>query len=305
MSTPRRSGYSLVEVLVVLGILAILVGMMLPAVQRAREAANRTACANNLRQIALATHQYHDSYQALPAGMRWRGGTDPCAYMSWLAQLLAYLEQQPLWQRTSAAYQQTAGMRPPYFPATGPHAEPFATPIVLFSCPSDGRAAQAQTMLIGGVPHPVALTSYLGVNGRNFTTRDGVLFADSQVRLATITDGTSQTLLAGERPPSADHLWGWWYAASGQEYTGSCQFLLGAAELRHSDTPNPCANGVHIYAAGTLDNICDIYHFWSLHPGGANFAFADGGVRFLTYAAAPSLPALASRSAGDLPLLPE
>src|SRR5262249_44698757 len=135
--------------------------------------------------------------------------------------LLPYLEQEPLWRVTVAAYD--------YQP--WPYAYPthlgFATPLPVFSCPADSRTLEPQNT------HQnlrAALTSYVGVLGTAYDHMDGVLFLDSRVRLTDITDGTSNTLMAGERPPSADFWYGWWYAGYGQAGTGSADMLLGARE---------------------------------------------------------------------------
>lgn len=297
-----RAAFTLIEVLVVLGILALLFAMLVPAVQRARDAAARTACANNLRQIALGNHQYHDTYRAFPAGMRWKNGADAFAYMSWLAQLLPYIEQEGLWQRTVEAYQQTQGMSPPYFPATGPHAALVATPIAVYACPADDRVGRAQ--VVGLTPILVAFTSYMGVSGTNYRTAHGILFQDSQVRLTDISDGTSQTLFAGERPPPPNLLEGWWYTGMGQG-GGSVGYVLGVAELCNLDNTPPCPAGPYFFRPGSVNNQCDEFHYWSPHVGGANFAFADAGVRFLTYSASPLMPALGTRNGGEVVQLPE
>src|SRR5581483_8207349 len=87
----RRTAYSLLEVLVILAIIAVLVGLILPAIQSVRAAAWRTRCANNLKQLGLALHQYHDVRHVLPPGCAYRGGADPQPYMSWLTRLLPFL----------------------------------------------------------------------------------------------------------------------------------------------------------------------------------------------------------------------
>src|SRR5256885_1850840 len=93
----RVLGFTLIELLVVIAIIGVLVGLLLPAVQKVREAANRIKCGNNLHQIGLAAHQYHDTAQSFPAGMRFRNGTDTYAMMSWLTQILPFVEQDSLW----------------------------------------------------------------------------------------------------------------------------------------------------------------------------------------------------------------
>jgi prepilin-type processing-associated H-X9-DG protein len=159
------------------------------------------------------------------------------------------------------------------------------------------------------------LTGYLGVNGQNLRSYDGVLYWNSRVTITDIKDGTTNTLTAGERPPSSDLMGGWWYAGSGQpdpwftprRNTGSCDFTLGAAELnvRSVGAPyNACPTGPYSFGPGTMQNPCDMFHFWSLHSGGSNFLFADGSVHFLTYDVAPLLPALSTYAGGEAVSLP-
>ncbi|MBI2807081.1 MAG: DUF1559 domain-containing protein [Planctomycetes bacterium] len=292
--SPGRKALTIIELLVVIGILAILVALLVPAVQHVRAAALRAQCGNNLRQIGLAVHQYHDHKRWLPSGM-YRQGVNP--WSSWLVQLLPFVEQQPLWNTAQHAYRQSA------WPFDNPPHVGLATVVPLFICPADGRAGDARISQRTG--HLVAFTCYLGVIGKDLTTRDGVLFRDSQVRLADIADGLSNTLLAGERPPSPDFQFGWWYAGAGQNFTGSGDMVLGVYEQNVLPvTAGSCAPGSYPFGPGSLNNQCDMFHFWSLHSGGAHFLFADGSVHFLTYAAAPILPALASRAGGESVELP-
>lgn len=295
----RRAAFSVTELLVVLGIIGVLIGLLLPAVQRARDYAARTTCSNNLHQIALAAHQYHDTIGSFPAGMRYQGAADAYLFMSWLTQLLPYLEHDDLWKITQSAYEQA----PSPFPDKNPPHIGLGTIINKFVCPSDPRAGDVQTSRF---EHwPVALTCYLGVEGKDLFSNDGILFRDSHVRLAGIMDGTSRTLLAGERPPSADFQFGWWYAGAGQQETGSAETFLGVEEQNVSPYSRvPCFSGVYKYGPGQVTNQCDLFHFWSLHNSGANFAFADGSVRFLSYSAAPLMPALASRAGGEAAEVP-
>ena len=133
------------------------------------------------------------------------------------------------------------------------------------------------------------------------TTKDGVLYQDSRIRLGDIADGTSNTLMLGERPASADLQFGWWYAGVGQAGTGSADLVLGVREqnLQPISGGSPCGPGAYPFSQGGFNDPCAMFHFWSPHPGGANFAFADGSVRFLSYAADPLMPALASRAGGE------
>lgn len=287
-SANGRSGFTLVELLVVIAIIAVLVALLLPAVQAVRQTAIRAECLNNLKQIGLAAHQYHDSRKALPPGMRYQNFQDPHLMSSWLTELLPYLDQQNLWSLTEAAYKQQ------FLPFKDPPHVGLGTVIGLFVCPADGRAFSLQLAKKQNIR--VAFTCYLGVSGRDLTTEDGVLYRDSRIRLTDISDGTSNTLLAGERPPSADFQFGWWYAGEGQKATGSCDMILGVEEQNVLPiTVGSCGPGTYRYGPGRVHNQCDMFHFWSLHAGGGHFLMADGSVHFLAYSAAPILPALASR----------
>ena len=239
----KRPAVTLIELLVVIAIIAILFAILVAAVQKIREAAARAQCANNLKQIGLAAHQFHNANKAFPAGMRFDYGSDPYRYMSWLTQLLPHLDQGPLWLTTEQAYEQSTS------PFKNPPHVGLATVMPVFACPADSRAGQAHIAPRNG--YLVAFTSYLGVSGLDLTTNDGVLFRDSSIRIGDITDGASNTLLAGERPPSADFQFGWWYAGAGQRSTGSCEMLMGVYEQNvQKVTVGSCAPGSYPYGPG-------------------------------------------------------
>jgi prepilin-type processing-associated H-X9-DG protein len=144
------------------------------------------------------------------------------------------------------------------------------------------------------------------VSGKNYSTRDGMLFQNSRTRLIDATDGTSNTLLLGERPPSTDFQFGWWYAGVGQRGSGSGDIILGVREANLQPvTTGSCPPGNYPFMSGNFNNQCDMFHFWSPHPGGANFAFGDGSVHFLSYSANDILPALASRAGGEPVAIPD
>jgi len=292
MHSTKRLAFTLLELLVVIALVALLMAIVLPAVQQVRAAANRQTCANNLKQIGLASHMYEDTRSTLPSGISGRGAQEQFPRMSWLTRLLPHLEQEPLWEITVAAYT----YEPLPF-ANPPHAG-FGTPIKLFACPSDSRVLETQVTHDGLRP---ALTDYVGVIGTSYDRPDGLLFLNSRVRLTDIIDGTSNTLLAGERPPSPDFWYGWWYAGFGQAGTGSADMLLGVRErcIGGAYVTN-CPRGPYRFQAGQISEQCDLFHFWSLHAGGAHFVFADGSVHFLSYSADSVLPALATRAGGEV-----
>jgi prepilin-type N-terminal cleavage/methylation domain-containing protein/prepilin-type processing-associated H-X9-DG protein len=294
--TTTRSGFSLIELLVVLAIVGVLMGLLLPALQYVRESANRCCCANNLKQIGLAMRHHHDTRQSLPPGVSYRNGADPFPFMSWQTRILPFVEQQNLWTSAEQAFAQNKN-----FLDNPPHIG-FATVVPLFACPSDSRTLSV-AQLRGG--RRVAFTAYLGVEGKDQNRQDGVLYLDSHVTFRDVTDGLSNTLMVGERPPSADGIRGWWYAGWGQEKDGSGDMVLGVREWNVGPYGPQCPVGPYHFGPGRIDNQCDAFHFWSRHAGGAHFLFCDGSVHFLQYSADPILPALATRKGGEAVTVPD
>ncbi len=292
---PRRLGFSLVELLVAMAILALLAGLTLAAVQRVRSAAAKTDCANRLRQIGLAFHHYHGATGAFPAGVTVGGPAEPFRFMNWETRLLPYLEQEALWRQAVEAYR----LRPDEFRASPPHL--IGTRVAAFVCPADPLAGVPRT--ISGITF--AYTSYLGVSGTRQTRHDGTLYIDSKTRFADITDGTSNTLLVGERPPSTDGVYGWWYAGEGQNDDGSADSVLSTGERPTSFRLLGCPTTPSVFGPGRPDDQCAALHFWSMHTGGAHFALCDGSVRFIRYSAADILPQLATRAGGETASVPD
>jgi len=294
-----RNAFTLVELLVAIAIIGIQIGLTLSATQRVRAAATRLKCQNNLKQIALALHNSHDTNGFLPPGISVISDQQKYSYLGWPARILPYIEQHALWNRANTAFAtdpnpQSFYGHPPHFPIMG-------TVIPTFACPSDSRSAEAVEL---GRVH-VAFTSYLGVAGKDHRTRDGLFFLDSRLRLDQVPDGTSNTIMVGERPPAADLAFGWWYRGWGQNQDGSAEMLLGVRELNSLGSRYPCSPGPYSFTYGRVENQCDMFHFWSMHTGGANFAFADGSVHFLAYSASAIVPALATRAGGEVVSLPE
>jgi prepilin-type processing-associated H-X9-DG protein len=284
--------FTLMELLVVIGIVSVVVGLLLPAVQQVRSSAARLQCQNNLKQIGLAFQLYHDLFGTLPPGHRSASQGGPFPLSGWPLSLLPNLEQAALFANAQAAY----AIDPNPFhnpPHTG-----LTTVVPIYGSPASPGAYSVERGTVTGTA--AAFTCYIGVAGTSCARQDGVLFQDSHIRIAEITDGTSNTLLVGERPPSADWQYGWWYAGIGQAFTGSADMILGVREPNLLPvTPGSCPPGIYSFGPGRISNQCDMFHFWSLHPGGANFLLADGSVQFLSYSLAPLLPALATRSGGE------
>jgi prepilin-type N-terminal cleavage/methylation domain-containing protein/prepilin-type processing-associated H-X9-DG protein len=348
---PRRA-FTLIEVLVVIAIIAILVGLLLPAVQKVREAANRTRCTNNIKQMALALatlegeHGYYppgigalgDANVQAPRGGRnlyWPSPTvagtmtqalPVMRVASWHTWILPYLEQGSLFEKMPSTLYPTGNPpQSPKFDWTKVSAPDS------FLCPSDPRYKDFFT-----ADRPV--TDYAGVAGSSISeesgvmgrrTGDGILFWRSKVKNSDIIDGTSYTAIIAERPFSTgDGEWGWWHTTRlpisplAQDNWYDVDVLVGAAE-RFDQT-----NGTLSFAAGCQSsvataylpkysapgpkspnsgsspgNACDHFRVWSCHPGGAQWAMADGSVKFIPWQASTSgrtfIKAISTRNGGE------
>jgi prepilin-type processing-associated H-X9-DG protein len=310
-ATLRPSAFSVIELLIVTAIVGLLVGLALPAVQSARESARRIQCLNNLKQIGLALHHHHDVRGRIPPHAATGDPHDPNVLLQWTAFILPQVEQTALWTASEQAcrLETNTSKNPPHVG--------YATVLQIFVCPSDSRLLSS--LSIDG--NRAAFTSYMGVSGSPhggtviYEGGRALLFPAPGVfglfgrtpgsRFAEITDGTSQTLMVGERPPPVSLEAGRWYAGSalaGVVFPGPD----GAMDIPQSTyfVGDPCMPSGRGFGPGRIDNPCDRFHFWSVHPGGANFVFADGAVRYLPYSAAKVLPALATRNGGEQVELP-
>ncbi|HMP03746.1 MAG TPA: DUF1559 domain-containing protein [Gemmatales bacterium] len=297
-----RRAFTLPELLVVIAIVGVLLALTIPAVQRARAAADQTVCKHRLRELGVALAMYHTERGRLPPGCS--GEQTPTPHLSWHARLLPYLGRLELWQQTQAAFAQEK-----FFVKEPPH-QVAGQVIAEFICPSDPRLNQAAEFdSVAGGKMRRAFTSYLGASGLDQNARDGMLFLDSMTRLADAQDGLSQTLLVGERPPSAILNLGWWYGGWGMAKTGAGEMILGVREINTFPPDHPYGGqyppGPYEFKPGKLDDQQAQFHYWSLHLGGGHFLFADQSVRFLRYSAASILPALATRDGREPVTLPD
>jgi prepilin-type N-terminal cleavage/methylation domain-containing protein/prepilin-type processing-associated H-X9-DG protein len=327
---PRR-GFTLIELLVVIAIIAVLIGLLLPAVQKVREAAARMSCQNNLKQLGLAAHNYHGDQQKFPPGVyqlpfatapKFRGVT-------LFVYLLPYLEQQNLFRGWD--------MTDPLNNTVGGASSRTATVLKGLLCPSD---VIPQNPIVNG-GRTYALTSYAGNGGARsydpqFATNDGIFFVigpgsqtapgGAPIRIADVTDGLSSTLLFGERShldPNYDSFVaalgggnqqqalqpigqvGWWASSAGRLAAGDV--TLSAFAPINYRVPQPFANGASMSPPATDAASFGYYNdrrlcaFGSSHSGGANFCLADGSVRFIQESIpAATLQALAIRSDGNV-----
>ena len=271
-----RSGFTLVELLVVIAIIGILIGLLLPAVQAAREAARRMTCTNNLKQIGIGLHNYHDTYGSFPCGLL-ADMPPSIPKWGWAAMLLPFVEQASLHDaigvtRAALSAQIAAAA------ADAPLDKALKTALAPYRCPSDtaddhitGTDNNTQRVFgdgLGGQYHaPTA--NYLGSLGlyNQATNNNGVLFAGSAIGFRDIADGTSNVFAVGERDNQCWQGPGTWLGAPDLSMTSSGIYhAVGNVRWPINDpTPAQCREG-----------------FGSLHPGGAMFLFCDGSVHFLS-----------------------
>jgi prepilin-type N-terminal cleavage/methylation domain-containing protein/prepilin-type processing-associated H-X9-DG protein len=313
----RRKGFTLIELLVVIAIIAVLIGLLLPAVQKVREAAARMSCSNNLHQFGIAAHNYHSTYGIFPAGINRNGGQgknpaqapDPTRRFCWIMALMPYLEQGNFEKR----YDYYNFNNNKVDPATGqPGPGAWASQVVkAFVCPSDVPNPPIDNRTDAGAVW--ADTSYTGVCGQwcwpnQASTADGVLHRNGQYSVMQIADGSSNTLMFAERShydpvydavlgqgPNPDLMIGWGWLA----YCGEGDCLSGTAvpvgyllPANYASLPGGQQNLLYQMRVNAIG---------SNHTGGANTARADGSVSFLSNSVSLTvLAALGSRSGGEV-----
>jgi prepilin-type N-terminal cleavage/methylation domain-containing protein/prepilin-type processing-associated H-X9-DG protein len=311
--TPR--GFTLIELLVVIAIIAVLIGLVLPAVQKVREAANRIQCLNNLKQIALAAHNYHGDQGKFPTGAHLPDyvGDRPTGGTNLWVELLPYIEQDNLYEKWDPNDNRNN--------VGGGTNATQARVIKLLICPSDPLPHRVVPFTAPVAPPWswgfYGMSSYGGNAGqRSFPvfpegncppmTRDGIFYFDSCVRFADITDGTSNTFLFGERnhrDPQFDRQQAIVYPGRsliGQVGRWAC--VAGYGDMANVTLSAATPINYQVPPGGDLSTVLDrLCTFGSGHPGGANFAFADGSVRFLNNATPPAtLRALSTRNVGEV-----
>jgi prepilin-type N-terminal cleavage/methylation domain-containing protein/prepilin-type processing-associated H-X9-DG protein len=275
-----RRGFTLIELLVVIAIIAILIGLLVPAVQKVREAAARASCSNNLKQLALAAHNYHDARQEFPREMVRNPG------WGWGALILPYLEQENLYNQLNPVLSAALPVATTLFNGVPLLQQPLSA----FRCPSDGGPPTNSFY-----SNPANATVDNGYASSNYVCNQQVIphVTFPRVRIANLTDGTTNTFLLGERRLQIDPL--------ANRYTGA--IFIGIARgsdsqlTFHATTPinTPSFNSTSLTDASVGDGTRRLrFAISSAHSGGAQFAFADGSVRFVNQNIASNPAAVAA-----------
>lgn len=276
----KRRGFTLIELLVVIAIIAILVALLLPAVQQAREAARRSTCKNNLKQLGIAMHNYHDTHRVFPpgyfAGFNETGGTWNYRRIGWMQMILPYIEQGPLFDQ--------------FQPQRQAQALPWAwtgrdSVIPVLSCPSDPAAGKVTSHGFHG--NYVGCQGNQGMTSGNQRNMNGMFFVESRINMADIGDGTSNSIMMGEILLVKDandrrgryFITGWntanvTFAAFLNPNSDQPDLGRSTATTGIIDSPpwSPASNNT-----GTARLVAR-----SRHRGGAQFGMADGAVRFIS-----------------------
>ena len=291
---PTKRGFTLVELLVVIAIIGILIALLLPAVQAAREAGRRASCINNLKNLALGLVNYHDTHQALPPGFI--HDSNATESWGWSTFVLPFIEQQPLYEKLNPKERRLTEL---LGSGTAQEQELVQTVLSIYRCPSDTSPDLLPTGLCGGgklgrtfvgvgsptgwpasgyVGFAPATSNYPGNAGlwdvASRTENNGIFHGDSKVALGEIFDGTSNTFLLGERDRRC--VAGCWVGARNPPGNGmyGSYHIRGRVSVKLNDPRDPATstnNGHDLCTEG----------FSSPHPDGGHFAFCDGSVHFI------------------------
>ena len=301
----KKRGFTLIELLVVIAIIAVLIALLLPAVQQAREAARRTQCRNNLKQIGLAMHNYHDVYNRFPGLLTFGdvvGGSAQCYGWNWGALILPQIDQAPLFNMISQVDQGGVSVdgfpfdlsNSSFPPQSGKTASYYgwSRPIAGYNCPSDtipnvmaqldgqghtSYAANYGNSNYGGLYDSLGLAAEPPPDAAGISTKG--MFAQNPLgcSLKDVLDGSSNVIMIGEISghtvneipalPDTSYAWGEW---------GVLTRHWGSVSRHGRSKPNLYVTGVN--GQPRLDRHC----FNSAHVGGVHFLFADGSVRFIT-----------------------
>jgi prepilin-type N-terminal cleavage/methylation domain-containing protein len=307
---PRlRRGFTLIELLVVIAIIAVLIALLLPAVQQAREAARRTQCKNNLKQIGLALHNYHDTYLCFPMGnvVRISGTTLSGDGWTWHARILPQLEQTGLYSQISSVMGTDIGTY-----SSAPQKLAETTKIEAFICPSH---PQGEKQLGSGTVTGIQVSTYNGVCGNNSFNDDpdlnavgalgyrgtGIFYMNSRTRFGDIPDGSSNTLMVAEVIDDLDGTAGP-MCGSDRRYNFAqnsddnppkdiTEYLIG---MEGNDPINK-------FPSGTCAGGNDGEWAGSFHTGGAQFLLGDGRVVFISQnISMPLYRGLSTRNGGEV-----
>lgn len=307
----RRQGFTLIELLVVIAIIAVLMALLVPAVQRVREAANSMVCLNNLKQIGLALHNYHGDYLRFPPGFN--AHTSPGSFPNWrtatvqrsdfepgwsfFAHVLQYIEQDALHKQIDFNQPILASR----------HATVRNTLIKLLVCPSDTNPRLVDIMTSG----PTFLTqapvcSYAGLIGscdhEELNAFNGMFFRNSQVRIADIRDGTSNTIMIGERMSGiVESSWLGVMPDAVAIHTQAWVDMRGYPNRMHNYRPTNCLILLHIRSSKPNDPANSPSGFYAAHPSGCHFLMGDGSTRmFTSNINLTTFRALGTRNGGEI-----